>query len=169
MPPRRTSGKQLMSNDLVHMTVDRLQQQLKARNLSSSGNKKALTDCLSTYLGADLSFFQNCCAHQHEPGNTRQSSHQCEESDATTSQRTQAQHHQSTAIAHQHEQCISRGHQCSPSTDRSSSGSKESNNGSRLRSCSHLPNSTTAQRHTTSKCHSARRQHCSILGSSAGA
>ena len=52
MPPKQTSAKQqrLTPSNIIHMTLDSLRQQLRARNLSSAGNKKALAERLRTHL-----------------------------------------------------------------------------------------------------------------------
>ena len=158
MPPKlRPSGKQLMSSNLINMTVDHLKQQLKAHNLSSSSNKKALTDCLKAYLDTNPSSILNRHTRQHEPvnGSQVQSSRQCKEGSITSIlQRTRSQHQKATTHQHKHHQ--HRGSQRRPNTNRSSSSNSGSNS-SHSRSHSHnfACQATTARCLVTFKYHSA--------------
>ena len=172
MPPKRTSAKQqqrLTPSNILHMTVDSLRQQLKARNLSSTGNKKALAERLSTHLSTNSNAPRTRHARQREQEHSGQSSRQREDvNNGRTS--SKAASNNSTATARQRERRISkerhqhhqpRGRQRShSSTDRSSGRSGDDYHGPHSRSRSRSPIATlqrATQRHQTSSQRVRRR------------
>ena len=181
MPPKRTSAKQqrLTPNNIIHMTVDSLRQQLRARNLSSTGNKKALAERLRTHLSTNSNAPRTRHARQREREHSGESPRQREDvDDGRTSSR--AASNNGTATARQHERRVSRerhqhrqprGRQRSHSSiDRSSGRSGDDYHGPHSRSRSRSPIATPFDRQRTTRRHQtssrrARRRYRSRSGS----
>lgn len=111
MPPSRrvreaNERRGISSHEVASMTVDHLREQLKARKLSTTGNKRTLATRLKTYLEQNATLRQQS-ACQREPPHQRVAA-------ATVSCRTRstaARHRKlsSDKPSHHHRQCCQRG------------------------------------------------------------